>query len=69
MLEHNDGSVWAIEIKRALSAKPKRGFYLACADLKPARAFIVHAGEDRYPVSEILEAISVRELAEKLRTL
>lgn len=66
VVEHNDGSVWAIEIKRALSAKPRRGFYLACKDIKPARAFVVHASADRYPISETLEAISICQLAEEL---
>jgi len=67
LIEHNDGTRWAIEIKRSLSARVSRGFHLACADLKPARAFIVHAGDDRYPMSESLEAVSVRELAVELR--
>ena len=67
LIEHNDGTRWAIEIKRSLSARVSRGFHLACADLKPARAFIVHAGDDRYPMSESLEAVSVRGLAVELR--
>ena len=67
MIEHNDGTCWAIEIKRSLSARVGRGFHFAGADLKPARAFVVHAGDDRYPMSETLEAISVRELAGELR--
>ena len=67
LIEHNDGTCWAIEIKRSLSARVGRGFHLACADLKPARAFVVHAGDDRYPMSESLEAVSVRGLAAELR--
>jgi len=69
VLEHNDGSVWAIEIKRALSAKVGRGFHLACSDIRPARAFVIHAGDDRYPISEAIEGISIRALAEELRSL
>ena len=67
VIEHDDGTRWAIEIKRSLSARVSRGFHLACADLKPARAFVVHAGDDRYPMSETLEAVSVRGLAADLR--
>ena len=67
VIEHNDGTRWAIEIKRSLSARVGRGFHLARADLEPARAFVVHAGDDRYPISDTLEAISVRELAAELR--
>lgn len=54
---------WAVEVKRGLSAKPQRGFYQAVEDIQPAKAFVVHAGEDRYPISESIEAIGLRELA------
>ena len=67
VIEHDDGTRWAIEIKRSLSATVGRGFHVACTDLKPARAFVVHAGDDRYPMSETLEAISIRRLAADLR--
>lgn len=69
VLAHNDGTLWAIEIKRALSARVERGFHSACNDLGPARAFLVHAGEDRYPVSEALEGIGILPLMEELRRL
>ena len=69
VLELGDGTLWAIEIKRSLSARVKRGFHLACADIKPARAFVVYAGDDCYPLSETLEAVSIRALAQKLRAL
>ena len=67
VIEHADGTLWAIEIKRSLSARATRGFHSACADIGPSRAFVVHAGDDRYPLSDTLEAISIRELAANLR--
>ena len=69
VIERNGGARRAIEIKRSLSARAGRGFHLARADLEPARAFVVHAGDDRYPLSATLEAIGVRELAGELRAL
>ncbi len=69
VLAHNDGTIWAIEIKRSLSAKVERGFHIACEDIKPTRAFLVHAGDDRYPVSDKLEAISVCQLMAELQQL
>jgi uncharacterized protein len=60
---------WAIEIKRGLSATPSKGFHTAREDLKPARAFIVYSGAERYPVSKDVEAISVREMASILEEL
>ena len=67
VVEHDDGTRWAIEIKRSLSARVGRGFHLACADVEPARTFVVHAGNNRYPVSESVEGIGVRALAAELR--
>jgi len=61
--------IWAIEIKRSLSAKPARGFYQAIEDIRPGRAFVVHAGNDRYPLAENIEAIGLRQLMEELQAL
>ena len=57
---------WAIEIKSALSAKPTKGFYNALKDIQPDKTFVVYAGDERYPVSEGVEAISVAEMAQML---
>jgi uncharacterized protein len=69
LLELPGGERWAIEIKRSRAAKPARGFYEACEDLKPARKFVVHGGVDRHPVSSDVEAIGLRELAGLLEGL
>jgi uncharacterized protein len=61
--------LWAIEIKRGLTAKPERGFHHALEDLKPSRAFVVYSGGERYLLGNNVEAISVRELASELETL
>jgi hypothetical protein len=58
---------WALEIKRSLTAKPARGFYHAREDLQPTRSFVVHAGPDRYPIAEGVEAISLPMLMQDLR--
>jgi predicted AAA+ superfamily ATPase len=54
--------IWAVEIKRGLTAKPQLGFYNAVEDIQPTKAFVVHAGEDRYPISESIEAVGLREM-------
>ena len=69
LLELPGGERWAIEVKRSRAAKPARGFYEACEDLKPARRFVVHAGLERFPVSQDVQAIGVRELADTLSQL
>lgn len=57
------GGLWAIEIKRGLSANVSKGFHSARSDLNPDRSFVVTSGSDRYPVAEDVEAIGLRELA------
>ena len=58
--------IWVIEIKRALSAKPKKGFYHACEDIQPHKCFVVYAGDDRYPISQGVQAIGLAEMSELL---
>lgn len=66
LLSWPDGSLWAIEIKRSLAPKVERGFHAACADLQPARKFVVYAGAERYRLATDIEAISLGELASEL---
>jgi predicted AAA+ superfamily ATPase len=67
VLEWPDGKQrWAVEIKRSLAANPTRGFYHAREDLQPSRSYVVHAGSDRYPIAEGVEAISLRALMREL---
>jgi predicted AAA+ superfamily ATPase len=69
LLEIPKHGLWAIEIKRGLSARPEKGFFIACDDLKPARRFVVNSGTDRYPVNSNTEAMGLRDLAETLARL
>ena len=69
VLEIPSHGLWAIEIRRGLSARPEKGFFLACEDVKPARRFLVNSGKERYAVSEGVDAIGVKELASMLAGL
>jgi predicted AAA+ superfamily ATPase len=69
VLELSGGERWAIEIKRGLVPKPEKGFYHACEDLQPTRAFVVYCGDERYPIAENIEAINLRELASLLAAI
>lgn len=57
---------WAVEVKLALSPRVSRGFHHACEDVAPNRAFLVSAGEGRYPLSADVEVVGLRELASML---
>ncbi|MDO8437142.1 MAG: ATP-binding protein [Nitrosomonadaceae bacterium] len=66
LLSWPDGSLWAIEIKRSLSPKVERGFHAACADLQPAKKYVVYPGTERYRLVTDIEAISLEGLASEL---
>lgn len=63
LLAWPNGNLWAIEIKRSLAPKIERGFYAACADLMPAKKFVVYPGIERYRIASDIEAISLTALA------
>lgn len=66
LLAWPDGRLWAVEIKRSLAPKIERGFHAACADLNPARKFVVYPGAERYRLASDIEAVALPELAQEL---
>jgi len=66
LLRFADGRAWAVEVKRSLTPRPRRGFHAACADLDPERKVVVYPGTERYPLGGGIEAIPLRDLAEEL---
>jgi uncharacterized protein len=58
--------MWAIEIKKGLRTNLGKGFQNARKDLQPFKSFVVYAGQERYPISENIEAIGLQELASDL---
>lgn len=69
LLELPGGALWTIEIKRSTAPSPSRGYYEACADLKPVRRFIVHPGTERFPLRDGIEAIPLADLIRELSGL
>ena len=61
-----ESAPWAIEVKLGLTPSIGRGFYNACEDVAPQRAFIVYSGDDRYPLSTDVEAIGLRAMTKLL---
>jgi uncharacterized protein len=62
-----DGREWAIEVKRTLAPKLERGLRSALSDIEPERSFLVYPGEERYRLSEGLEAIGLPELCKEIQ--
>ena len=58
-----------IEIKRSSAPKVVRGFHSACADLKPAKRFVVYPDTERSPLDDATDAIRIVALAQALRSI
>jgi predicted AAA+ superfamily ATPase len=69
LLEIPGHGLWAIEVKRSLSGRPEKGFYIACQDLRPDKQFVVNSGLEPYPIDENTTAIGVPALARMLSAL
>jgi len=69
LLELPTGEMWGIEIKRGLAPKLTKGFYQARDDLQLGRCFVVYSGQDRYPLAEGVEVVSLAKMTEILSTL
>ncbi len=66
LLSWPGGDLWALEIKRSLSPKLERGFHASCADIGPARKYVVYPGKERYPIAQDIEAVPLEEMIRKL---
>lgn len=69
VLEIPGHGLWAFDIKRGLSARPEKGFHLACGDLRPSRSFFVNSGHDRYSITGGVEAIGLTDIMTTLAAL
>jgi uncharacterized protein len=69
LLEMPGHGLWAIEIKRGLTARPEKGFFTGCEDVKATRRFVVNSGGERQTISEDVEVMGVAEMASILSGL
>ena len=56
-----------VEIKRSTAPTVSKGFHIACEDLSPSNAYVVHSGKDEWPMGNGVTAISVAGLMSRLR--
>ncbi len=67
LLQWPGGELWAVEIKRSLAPKLERGFYVACADLKPVRKIVVYPGAESFPMGQDVQAMPLAQLCAELQ--
>ncbi|MBM3853342.1 MAG: ATP-binding protein [Verrucomicrobia bacterium] len=63
------GERWAVEIKRSSAPKLERGFHHACADLAPAKRFVVYPGSERFPLDAETEVLGLVDMAKLLQAI
>jgi len=61
LLEWPDGRRWAVEIKRSLDPRPRKGFHTGRADTGAERGLVVYPGDERYSLNAGVEALALRE--------
>jgi len=66
VLGWRDGREWAIKVKRTLAPKVTRGMRSALEDIEPERSFVVYPGEERFRLSESIEAIGLAGLCAEI---
>ncbi len=57
---------WAIEAKRSLTPRPRKGFHSGCTDVQPEARFVVYPGEERYRVTPDTEAVPLLDLVSEV---
>jgi uncharacterized protein len=63
------GRRWGVEIKYADAPTLTRSMQFAMEDLGLERMWVVHPGQDRYPLHEKVECVGVQDLASIYKTL
>lgn len=66
VLEFSGAEKWAIEIKRSSSPVVRKGFHIACDDIKPERRYVVYSGTDQFSLGGGIIAISLAELMKEV---
>lgn len=66
LIERPGGALWAVEVKLGRAPSVSRGFHSACADLRPARRFVVYPGAELFPLGGGIEALPAETLMDRL---
>jgi predicted AAA+ superfamily ATPase len=69
VIEKNMQYKIAIEIKRSMAPTLSKGFHIGCEDIKATERFIVYPGQERYPASKDVIALSLTEMMAELRRI
>lgn len=67
VLEFGLDEYWAVEIKASRTPSIKKGFHMACEDLKVKKKFVVYTGEDKFLSSHDTTILSLVHFIEEIK--
>ena len=67
VIEFGLNDCWAVEIKASRTPSLKRGFHMACEDLRVKGKFVVYTGEDKFPIGNDTTVLSLSNFIEAVR--
>jgi predicted AAA+ superfamily ATPase len=69
IIEKNDRTIYAIEIKRSLSPSVSKGFILGCTDVGASHRFVVYPGQEQYPLPSGIMAIPLVQMIQMVKAI
>ena len=67
VIEFGLDEYWAVEIKASRTPTLRKGFHMACEDLKVKQKFVVYSGEDAFPSNHHTTILSLAHFIVELR--
>ena len=67
LIEFGIDEYWAVEIKASRRPTLKKGFHIACEDLKVKKKFVIYTGDDTFPSNHETIILSLPDFIEQLK--
>lgn len=65
-----NGEIGAIEVKRSITkVSLTKGFYVAQADLNPAKTVVIYQGTERFPIAKGIDAVNIMDVLYQLKNV
>lgn len=69
VIEQNNKTKYAIEIKRSMTPTLSKGFHLGCEDIKASHRFFVYPGKEKFPITKDVMAISLIDMMKEVQAM
>ena len=70
VIKFTNGEIWAIEVKRSITkVSLTKGFYVAQADLNPAKTVVIDQGTERFPIAKGIDTVNIMDVLSQLKNV